>query len=336
MKLPRHHAIATVLAALLIGTGSVRAAGEDQLPGRIGALAGHAGAAMVITPEQRLREELRVLLLDLVESGAFGQTAPDRISLSIDEPRQRVGNLGVLVDSASGERARDGLHVVGTTPGSSAERMGLRSGDVLVAVNGAALVNLGDDAEGGARAAHVLRSQVDALADGAPLAFDVRRNGRDIAVSGALASTWIPAMRLMVGDGTVLAAAHGNYDPAATGAGACGRISIFDVAPRQEQLHGASLINIDGKLAGVSGQTVFRVPAGEHVLEIGERIENRYLTINDRQRNSGRRYKTLTVNVMPDTTYFVAARLNEDKRTEWKDGAFWDPKVWKETAENCR
>ena len=291
------------------------------------------GAALDAARERRLREELRVLLLDMVQSGAFGSASPDQVDVSIEEPSQRVGSLGVLVDSAGAEQAREGLHVLGTTPGGSAERMGLRAGDVITAVNGVGLAGLGSTDDGSARAAALLRDQVSALDADAELAFDVRRDGRGVTVRGPLVSTWLPALRLTLGSSATLAA---STAPAGPG-GSCGRISIVDVAPRQQGLHAASLNAIDGRLAGVANQTTFRLPVGEHVLEVGERIEARYLAFNDRQRNSaGPRYKRLTVQVAADTTYFVAAQLNEDRRSEWAGGVYWDPVVWREGAEACR
>ncbi len=283
-------------------------------------------AAGAPAAEQRLRDELRMLLLELVQSGAFGATAPERIELLLDEPGRRVANLGVLVDSTSAVQARDGLHVLGTTPGGSAERMGLRSGDVITAVNGASLVGLGGNAQGGALAATRLRETVDALADGAELVFDIRRGERELRLQGPLAGTWLPAFRLALGN------------PAATplaAAGGCGRISIVDVAPRQQGLHAVTLNRIDGHSAGVGEQTSFRLPAGEHVLELGEHIESRYLGFNDRLRNQQPRYKSLVVQVRPGTTHFIAARLHADRRTDWVDGAYWDPLVWRESAEAC-
>ena len=326
----RTRVVAALVAALF--ADGVLAAGEERPVAPAGATA-RSSAALSITPEQRLREDLRVLLLDMVQSGAFGDTPPTQVALSIEEPEQRVGSLGVLVDSANAQRARDGLRVLATTPGGSAERMGLRAGDVLLAVNGVPLRDLGSSSDGSAEAAVRLRDAVSALGDGAELRFDVRRESQSLVVKGALVSTWLPAMRLTIGGGIALAATEGARD-AASG---CGRISIFDVAPRQQDLHAATLNQIDGRLAGVKGQTSFRVPVGEHVLEVGEAIENRYLAINDRQRNSGpSRYKKLTVNVAANTTYFVAARLNPEHRNEWRDGAYWEPVVWRESSETCR
>lgn len=118
-------------------------------------------------------------------------------------------------------------------------------------------------------------------------------------------------------------------------AAACGRISIFDNAPRQKDLHAAFIVNIDGKLPGTNGQTVYRVTPGKHVLEMIEHINNKYLVINDRQRTMARKYKTLTIDVAPNTTYSVAARLNQDHAAQWQDGAYWDPVVWNTTTAAC-
>lgn len=329
---------AVVLSGLLAWTAVASAASTDSVAAQAAPMAAQARASLGVSPEQRLREELRVLLLDMIESGAFGQTPADQISLSVDSPGQRASGLGVLVDSSSGARAADGLHVLGTTPGSSASRAGLLSGDVIRSVNGISLSGLGEDPTGRARAAQVLREHVEGLDDGSAISFEVLRDGRATRVSATMASAWIPAMHLTVGDHLARASdAQGSGRPAAATEG-CGRISIFDVAPRQRELHAAALISIDGKRSPFGGQTTFRVSAGEHVLTVSERIESRYLDFNDRLRNSeaANRYKTLRVNVAPNTTYLLAAQLNKDKRNEWRDGAYWDPVIWSETSEACR
>jgi hypothetical protein len=285
--------------------------------------------------EQRVREELRAVMTELVEAGAFGEQSPQQISLDVDAPAQRVSNLGLLVDSAHAHP--DGLHVLGVTPGGGAERIGLRSGDVLVALNGASLAN-------NANAAADLRRSVDGLPNGSRLALDVRRDGRVLAMTGALSSIYLPAMHLTIGSGGPPASSTGSATAATATAGgvaaaaACGRISDFDVAPRQQQLHAAKIMSIDGVTPGPTGTRSYRVEAGQHVLKVAERIESRYLGFNDRLRNSGmasEHYKTLTVDVAPDTTSLIAARLNEDERDQPKDGAYWDPVAWKQVAEPC-
>lgn len=303
----------SVLAAVLLATTAATAQGD-------------AGAASDegIATQARLREELRVLMLDLAASGAIDDR--NGVALEIDEPARRVNDLGLLVDSSSAERAKGGLKVLAVTPGGTAERLGVRGGDVLVSVNDRSLASLGVDASGQPEAARLLRESVSAVPDGDSLALGVRRNERTFAVSGPVASVHVPAVRLTVGAAASAATASG-----------CGRISVFGQPPRSENLHEAKLVAVDGRLPGPTDATSFRLEPGTHTLTVGEGIESRYLSFNDRLRNAqSNRYKTLTVEVRAGTTYFLAARLNQDRITESKDGAYWDPVIWNEVAESCR
>jgi hypothetical protein len=334
----RRTALALAAAALVAAVGSVQAAGEEQALTGVSAVTVHSSAGANLTVEQRVREELSVVMMDLIQSGAFGSTAPQQIALDVDAPPQKVSNLGLLVDSKGG--SGDGLHVLAVTPGGNAERMGLRAGDVLVALNGTSL--------GSANGAATLRQTVDALPDGGRLDFNVRRDGASQKLGGAAASMYLPAMHLSVGSGTALAS-NAGVDAAAGGQGSsygggndaaqgCGRISVFDVAPRQQQLHAATLISIDGITPGPFGAKAYTVKPGPHLLKVGERIESRYISFSEAQRNSPLfgGYKTLNVDVAPNTTYFIAARLNDAERDNPAHGAYWDPVMWKEVPEDCR
>lgn len=335
----RRTTMAIAAAMLVAAVGSAQAAGEEQAVSGVSAAAVHTTAGAGLPVEQRLREELSVVMMDLIQSGAFGNTAPQQIALDIDAPPQKVSNLGLLVDSKGG--AADGLHVLAVTPGGNAERMGLRAGDVLLALNGTPLASV----DGAA----TLRNTVDTLPDGGRLDFNVRRDGRTQTMGGASASMVLPAMHLSIGNGTALASNAGTHaasSPAegyngaspANGGSGCGRISDFDVAPSGQGLHEATIISIDNKAPGPHGSKAYMIGAGAHVLKISEHIPSRYFSFNDRQRNAqvGGGYKTLSVDVAPDTTYFVAARLNEDQRDNPAHGAYWDPVVWKQVPESCR
>lgn len=316
---------ATLLASTLAGalvclaTGSARA--DD--PTQLATVTTHGAMTANGSVDQRVREQLRAVMTELVETGAFGNQSPQQISLAVDTPAERVSNLGLLVDSV--HEYRDGLHVFGVTPGGGAERIGVRAGDVLVALNGNPLTDKSD-------AANELRRSIGALPDGSPLAFDILRDGRAVAMSGALSSVYLPPMRLMIGTGALLAT---NAASDGSSTGGCGRITEFDVAPRQQHLHAAKIISIDGIAPGPTGSMSYRVKAGQHVLKVAEGIESRYLSFGGRMHSSGSVYKTLIVDVAPDMTVLIAARLNEDKRNEPKDGAFWDPVAWKQVAERC-
>lgn len=286
------------------------------------------------------------MLSRLAASGALGQH-PDQVDLRLEEPAQRVTNLGILVDSTSAERAREGLRVLGATPGSTAERLGLRPGDVIVAVNDTPLRGLGADADGRALAAATLKSTVEALPDAAPLRLDVVRSGNTVALSATLQSVTLPALRMQLGaaalanadagaasnDATTVAIAPTDVAPA--GGQGCGRISVFDVAPRQQHLYRARVLALDGQLPGPQGQQSYRASAGPHRLVVAENIPTQEMGVGEIASLRRNTSKELTVTVKPGFTSMVAAQLHPDRASDFAHGGYWDPVVWREIPESC-
>jgi hypothetical protein len=307
----------------------------------VAALAADAGgspttlaAVNAVSPAtiQRVREEMHQMLMRLATSGALG-AHPEQVALSIDEPEQRSINLGLLVDATNAANARDGLRVLGATPGSTAEQLGVRAGDVLVAVNGRSLRDLGADDRGRALAASTLRSDIESLPDGASLQLDIVRSGTHLALNGPIQAVSLPAVRLALG--AAMPAASDQAANGSTNANACGRISVQDLAPRQQSLYGALLLTIDGNTPGPHTVKKFRVTPGVHELEVAERIPTSAMGMGEIAAMRSNTLKKLTVTVEPNTTVLVAARFNHDNATRLKDGAYWDPVAWKVVQESC-
>ena len=115
---------ASLAAAMLVAAGSLVSAYAGDSSGSVATPS--TSAAINPTVDQKLQEDLRVAMLDLIQTGAFGNVSPDKISLDVNAPAQRVSNLGVLVDSASAQSASDGLHVLAVTPGSAGSAWGCK------------------------------------------------------------------------------------------------------------------------------------------------------------------------------------------------------------------
>jgi hypothetical protein len=282
---------------------------------------------------QRVREEMHQALMRLATSGVLG-AHPEQLAINIDEPAQRTVNLGLLVDSTSAANAHDGLRVLGSTPGSTAEQLGVRPGDVIVSVNGHSLRELGADERGRALAAATLRSDIDALPPDAQVQLDVRRGGTMLALNGPLQSVQLPALHVMLG------AAAMSATPAPTSdMGGCGYISQLDIAPRQQSLFHATIEQIDGTTPGPRGAPRYRVAAGTHTLLVREDIPTQRLktvmtefaAVNFRSQS-----KQLTIDVKPDTTVMIASHFKGNDSTDVSRGGYWDPVAWKEVAETCR
>lgn len=300
------------------------------------AFAADAGSASPQTSttlaEQRLRQDMQLMLSSMSASGMLGDH-PDQVQMSVQEPSRRIADLGVLVDSTNADRAHDGLRILGTTPGGSAEHGGLRPGDVIVSVNGTSLRGLGADTDGRALAATTLRSSVSDASESSNLHLDVLRNGDLLAMNVPVQSVFLPAMRVELGS----AATAAEQPRGMSSGGGCGRVSTFDVAPRSERIYHATVLLLDGKTPGPTGQENYRVDAGQHKLLVAEDIPLRQIgngaigSLRSRQDTN----KELIVDVKPGTTAMIGAKFHDDKATKFAHGEYWDPVVWREASENC-
>lgn len=120
----------------------------------------------------------------------------------------------------------------------------------------------------------------------------------------------------------------------------CARISTFDIAPRKQKLYPAVLIAVDGRLPGPTSASSWRLEPGPHTLTVAEAIETHEFSGVQLRQRDGRerrdRYKTLQITAEPGITYRLAAQFKPDARTSIRDGAYWEPVIWKQSAESCR
>jgi hypothetical protein len=281
------------------------------------------------------RIALSILLLTcfIAAQAATDTSAPAASNTAASASARVVSDFGILVDSANAQQARDGLRVLAATPGSPADELGLRPGDLLVDVNGTSLRNLGADADGRALAATVLKSRLGDVSDTVPLRLQVVRDGVTLVTNLPVRGGALPTL-----GGELAAASMASIanDPAApvTTAG-CGRISTFDVAPRNEHMYHAIILLLDGTTPGPSGQKNYRVAAGEHHLLVAEDIPTLQMGVGEIATLRRDTKKALTVIVKPNTLVMIAAQLHPDKATEFSTGAYWDPVAWREIPQAC-
>jgi hypothetical protein len=213
------------------------------------------------------------------------------------------------------------LEVLAVTPGGAAERMNLKAGDRLVAVNGKRL----PPATGAAAA---LDAAIGSAAGKAR--FDVVRNGQALSLSGTADAIGIPAYALTIG---------------ADAGGGCGYVTDIRPPPRSQNIFPAHVTQVDGRSTLISQPNRTRVSAGRHVLVVAEDIDRQRL--NDTQKRQilllqrtaqKRAYKTLVVDVKPGTSLRVGARLLTDRldNASIRANAYWEPVVWEEAQEACR
>jgi hypothetical protein len=283
--------------------------------------------------EQRLHEEVQSVLMRLIQSGEL--SAEQAEALSLQAPAGRQAAFGAYFDVRHREGAENqGVVVLGVASGSSAASIGLRPGDRLIAIDGTSLVGFESDSEGRSLALAPLREHL--LEDADSVELRVVRDGVEQTLSGPVQVVELPAYRLSLG--SALAQATLAAEDSSGSSSSCGRISTFDIAPRTQQLYAAVLIAIDGKLPGPRDLDNRRVSPGRHVLRVAEAIDPRRfgdIARFQRSRPYRDRYKEIEVDVQPGITYRLAARFLPEHRHSIRDGAYWEPVIWKETPESC-
>jgi membrane-associated protease RseP (regulator of RpoE activity) len=169
-------------------------------------------------------------------------------SLTLERPARERVELGAVVDVRNA--TDQGLAVLAITPGSAAERMGLRLGDRLTAVDGVALAGSPAPAE----------ALAQALSDaGSELRFGIVRDGRPMSLSGPVDVRQLPAYRL-----SIAPIAPGEIPQASTRAASdipgCGYVS------GGARAHGGLLKvrveSVDGQPSGAFASGPVRVKAG--------------------------------------------------------------------------
>ena len=123
---------------------------------------------------------------------------------------------------------------------------------------------------------------------------------------------------------------------------ACGRVSQFDMAPRNRQVYPVRVLAIDGSAPGPSTSDVFRVAPGPHLVRVAELIDPREFNgVELRRRSIGRVAQAdITFEVEPGYTYFVGAQSflqsDRDAVAVQRGREYWAPVVYQRIAEGCR
>lgn len=146
-------------------------------------LAGPAASADA-DADERIADEIEATLLRLSESGAL--RAHQGKSLQLKREAQVRYELGAVVDI---DLDVGSVVIVAITPGGSAEKMALRVGDQITAING---LDLAKSADLGRDFA------LQAAKAGGELTLTVRRGMREFEVRGRAEQVLVPGFRLRI------------------------------------------------------------------------------------------------------------------------------------------
>jgi len=273
-------------------------------------------ACMAANSQAQSTRELDAALLQMSERGDLKDSGGPQV---IQKPAQVRYELGAVVDVRGAQRS--GLPVLALTPDGPAARIGLKVGDRLTALNGVRL-------DGASSPAPLLEQ---AMQGGrGRIAAEVLRGSATLKLDGAAGVVAVPAYRIEIGTDA---------------RGACGFVTTRGgVIPKSRDIFPAEITTIDGRSTPLQPVNRHRLAAGTHVLVVREFIDTQRLNsaqllqINKMKRFAmARAYKPLVVDIKPNTSYRIGARLLRDKldTQSLRDNAYWEPVVWEEVSERC-
>jgi hypothetical protein len=246
--------------------------------------------------------------------------------VEIDIPGTQSSNLGLVLDTDD----KQGFRILSVTPGSLADSLNFKQGDLVTSING---VDTTFKAEPTAFA------ELENTLPGDTLRIGLNRQGALSVIEAIVTGQYTPPIKIELGSqslnnasqnstmtgraltgGLADAGEQGNIDKLA-----CGSVSVFFRPPITQRLYNAYIIKI-GERSVLRNRSSFRLPPGKHTFYVHELIDDPLLT---RRSRAPQRPKAIEIDIAANTTYYLAAKFNIDKRTQEKGGDYWDPIVWK-------
>ncbi|MBU2882989.1 hypothetical protein KO525_18545 [Psychrosphaera sp. B3R10] len=232
-----------------------------------------------------------------------GNSLSDFEQLLSSEPT-RISDLGLVLDVQSNDNY---FHIVGITPGSVAEKLGLNSGDKLFFL---------DDIPAHRSQLTAFSSFVRSFTDKQSIKLDVQQGGERKTLTAVLSVTDIPGFTLKLD----------NLEDQ------CGRIYTIPKARSDRTFFPLELRRIDGKTTqNFSGQIVstmgiiskqngalnsVRLKAGRHKLLFKSEPAARYTKKRPMFKTLHEK-KEFTLDVLPNKNYLLAAEMINDNK-EWQ------------------
>lgn len=261
-------------------------------------------------PSQDIIEAVQAAIMT---SGNSAEDGP----LVIEEPARNYYHFGAVMDRKH--------KILAVTPGSDAERAGVKEGDKVLQINNAALdsTTLED-----------VLALLNDFEEGKPFNVWVNRAGKAINLQSTVTRRTIPAWRLVINP---VQSADG---PQSAQTGGCGFISVFYTPPRSKELFPTAIRaagDVDFRIERSRRTDVVKVDTGSQDIELAEQI---YLprvrwSRSDLWERKKQHTQVLTLNVEPNKVYHLASRYieNPDERTD--PAQYWQPVVWKVTDRQC-
>jgi len=240
---------------------------------------------------------------------------------SLDFPPQQVTSIGLVLDV---DGAAKGYKVLSVTPGSTADKLAIKSGDQVLAIN---------DIEINEENHQKAIQQLNQMVAGQDLKLSYRSGGNLKDISIKITGQYMPSIKLEIGSQS-----SGNSTIESTekltedNSQACGKVTYFFQPPINQDLYPVSINKIDDDHRKRNWHS-YRLPIGKHTIYLLEYINDPGFPV---RRVGRQRAKPIEIDIKANTTYYLGAKFNRRYRLSASKGKHWDPVVWKTVERECK
>jgi len=273
------------------------------------------------TPEseqllEQLQGNIKGTLLAVAENEKRAGYDMADFRFSVEIPPQQMTNLGLILDV---DHSAEGYKVLSVTPGSTADKLAIKSGDQILAINDVKIDDTDDK--------NAIK-QLNQLVAGDQIKLALNNNGNYKEFSTTITGQYIPGVKLEIGSQSAVEGAMVKQEEDSQ---ACGEVSIFFLPPVTKNLYSASISKIDDNYLK-RDYASFRLPVGKHTIYLHERIDDPVFPVRNRGFN---RAKTIEIDVKENITYHLGAKFIRKYRLNGSSGRHWNPVVWKTSEKVC-
>ena len=266
----------------------------------------------------QLQNHIRVTLLAVSDNEKKVGNNMHDFHYLLAVPAQELVHLGLVFDS---DNVNNGYDVLSVTPGSTADKLGIKSKDIILKINDIIINNSTTES-----AIHLLKN----LKIGNTLKLTVKSETGERELTSTLTGQYVPEIRLELGPVSELVSMKsGGLANINEASKSCGVVSVLLNPPEARDIFPASIHKIDDDHLK-RNRSSFKLPVGKHTIYIQEYIDVKNITIRRRSRA-----KPIEIEVKENTTYRIGAQFHRDKALKIHKGGYWSPMVWNTFNQEC-
>jgi len=270
----------------------------------------------------QLQEQIRVTLLAVSNNERIAGKNMYDFHYLFSLPAQEVTYLGLILEL---DNADNGYEVLSVTPGSTADKLAIKSREHILKINDLTINN--STAESSLRLLNDLKP-------GEVLNLTVKSKKGERELTTKLTGQFIPKISLEIGSDNKMAAMEtASLNSNNTASGVCGKVSAFFNPPEAKEIYPASFYKIDdGHLN--KNRNSFKLPVGKHTISLHEHIDDKNFSKKGRGRGY-RKDKSIEIDVKENTTYYIGAKFIRKNKLKILKDEYWTPIVWKVSNKEC-